>query len=80
MFVLLVLIDCNDRMNLLQSDKEQNTCDAGADSRLRDRKIGRLQQNPNDRHNQAVGHKDNDRIKQIPRETHRDGTHDQKYK
>lgn len=80
MFVLLVLIDRDNGMNLFERDKEQNTRDAGADSSLRDSEVRRLQQYPDNRHNQAVGHKDNDRVEQVSRKTHRDGTHDQEYK
>ena len=44
MFVLLVLIDRDNGMNLFERDKEQNTRDAGADSSLRDSEVRRLQQ------------------------------------
>ena len=65
-------------MDLLERDKKQDARDPRTHSCLRDGEIRRLEQDPYDRHDQTVGHEDDDRVEQIPRECHRNRTHDQK--
>ena len=67
-----------DSMDFFQRHKEKHTGDPRSDSSFRNCQIRRFQKNPYNRHYQAVGHKNQDGIQQVPGKANRYRTHHQK--
>ena len=65
-------------MDLFQRHKEKHAGNPCPHSRFRNCQIRGFQKNPYDRHNQTVGHENQNGIQQVPGEAHRNSTYYQK--